>query len=148
MGTISIGPGPPWWWTPAPAVPTPATSISLVWHAIPGALLPGHPDALLARWRADLERRHLRLGFGNEFSYRPIPLSTAADGTLYVAFEEVDNSTAPLAELFLDRSTDGGLTWGTDQPDRRWAITPIGRPDWKGRELTLVGRCQLPVDAY
>ena len=69
---------------------------------------------------------------GNEFSYRPYPF-VAADGTLYVAFEEVDNfyiGTAP--KLFLDRSTDGGLTWGTDHLIGGGPVTPIGRPDWKG----------------
>ncbi len=47
--------------------------------------------------------------------------------------------------LFLDRSTDGGATWGTDRLITGEPITKAGVPDWKGRELTLPGsaKCSL-----
>jgi len=75
------------------------------------------------------------------------PFATiASDGTVYVAFEELDNySIVNPPKLYLVRSTDGGQTWGTNQLITGAPIVPIGRPDYKGRELTLIGsaNCSL-----
>ena len=72
--------------------------------------------------------------------------TVASDGTVYVAFEELDNyyiDNAP--KLYLVRSTDGGKTWGTNYLITGAPIVPIGRPDYKGHELTLLGsaNCSL-----
>jgi hypothetical protein len=65
--------------------------------------------------------------------------AVASDGTVYVAFEyKPNNILLEPRELYLDRSTDGGVTWG---PDRLIGGTPItfaGGPDWKYHELVLV----------
>lgn len=76
---------------------------------------------------------------GNEYSRNPT-VNIASDGTIYVAFEQIENFyvTNP-PKLYLDRSTDGGLTWGTDRLVSGEPVTTIGRLDWKGHELTLIG---------
>lgn len=76
---------------------------------------------------------------GREFSYSP-SISVAQDGTIYVAFEQLDNyyiGNPP--KLYVDRSTDGGQTWGPDQSIAGASVIAIGRPDYKGRELMLIG---------
>lgn len=76
---------------------------------------------------------------GNEISFGPSS-AVASDGTVYVASQQLITyslETAP--RLFLDRSTDGGATWGTDRLIGGGPITPIGVPDWKGHELTMPG---------
>ena len=76
---------------------------------------------------------------GHQFSYSPWS-TVASNGWIYVAFSEVDNwlITNP-PKLFLDRSTDGGVTWGIDNLITGAVISPAGRPDFKFRELTLIG---------
>ncbi len=75
----------------------------------------------------------------NFAAYNPTA-TVAADGTIYVAFEEVDNfniNNPP--KLYVNHSTDGGVKWGADQLIAGAPIVPIGRPDYKGRELVLLG---------
>jgi hypothetical protein len=76
---------------------------------------------------------------GHQDSYKP-SLAVASDGTIYVAFANVPDSyigNAP--RLYLDRSTDGGNTWGADSLITGAPITPIGEPDPKEHELVIVG---------
>lgn len=76
---------------------------------------------------------------GHEYSFGPFA-AVASDGTLYVAFQEVQNNfIGNPPRLYLDRSTDGGSNWDTDRLISGSPIMPIGRPDWKSRELTLLG---------
>jgi len=76
---------------------------------------------------------------GHVADYNPTAL-VAADGTVYVAFTELaDFSVINPHKLYLNHSTDGGVTWGQDQLISGAPIVPIGRPDTKGHELTLVG---------
>jgi hypothetical protein len=76
---------------------------------------------------------------GNNFSFGHDPVITN-DGTIYVAFQELENvCICNPPRLFLDRSTDGGLTWGTDRLITGAPVVPAGAPDWKGRELVLRG---------
>jgi hypothetical protein len=75
----------------------------------------------------------------NQYNYRP-SIGIASDGTVYVGFTDViSGSILNPPQLFLDRSTDGGQTWGTDRLITGAPITPIGAPDWKFHELTLAG---------
>ena len=83
--------------------------------------------------------------FQNGFSVGPSS-AIASNGTVYLASQEVDNNYVENPpKLFLDRSTDGGATWGTDRLITGAPVVPIGRPDFKGRELTLLGNegCSL-----
>ncbi len=71
--------------------------------------------------------------------YNPTALVTA-DGSIYVAFTEIDNfNIANPPKLYLTHSTDGGVSWGPDQLISGAPIVPIGRQDYKGRELVLIG---------
>ena len=45
--------------------------------------------------------------------------------------------TTTLPELYLNRSTDGGVTWGGDKMISGAPIHYIGGRDFKGHELTL-----------
>ena len=82
---------------------------------------------------------------GNHFSFGPSS-TIATDGTVYVAFQQLESySIEATPRLLIDRSTDGGATWGTDRLITGAPITKVGVPDWKGRELTLPGseNCSL-----
>ncbi|HKP52894.1 MAG TPA: S-layer homology domain-containing protein [Chloroflexia bacterium] len=92
-------------------------------------------------WSADVKVSDV----GNEVSFGP-SAAVASDGTLYVASQQLPSySMEHEPRLFLDRSTDAGVTWGTDRLITGAPITRIGIPDWKGRELTLPGseKCSL-----
>src|SRR5204863_3718844 len=53
--------------------------------------------------------------FENGFSFGPSS-AIASDGTIYIAAQELDNNFIEnQPKLFLDRSTDGGATWGPDR---------------------------------
>ncbi|MDQ6740547.1 MAG: exo-alpha-sialidase, partial [Actinomycetota bacterium] len=69
---------------------------------------------------------------GNEAGEQP-SIQVAGDGSIYTAFGANDTN------LYLDRSTDGGVTWGTDQAITGGPITPIGGLDAEGHELLLLG---------
>jgi hypothetical protein len=62
--------------------------------------------------------------------------ATAADGTLYVAFGEYPRNTV---SFYLDRSTDGGRTWGPDQLITGAPISKTGTLDYKGHRMVLIG---------
>ncbi len=75
---------------------------------------------------------------GNDYNYRP-SVKVASNGTVYVGFTDViSGSILNPPRLFLDRSTDGGQSWGTDHLITGAPVDPIGAPDWKYHELTLV----------
>ena len=65
-----------------------------------------------------------------------ITLVVGAEGTLYTAFAQDPYNAV---RLYLDRSTDGGRTWGTDQLITGAPITKIGTLDWKQHSYVLVG---------
>jgi len=69
---------------------------------------------------------------GNEAGEQP-SIQVAGDGSIYTAFGANDTN------LYLDRSTDGGVTWGTDQAITGGPITAIGGLDAEGHELLLLG---------
>jgi hypothetical protein len=72
--------------------------------------------------------------------------TVASDGSVYVAFEELDNyAIVNPPKLYLVRSTDGGQTWGPNKLIAGAPIVPMGRPDYKGHELTVLGsaNCSL-----
>ena len=74
---------------------------------------------------------------GREFSRSP-SLAVASNGTVYLAYEHVQNYfIGNQPELYLDRSTDGGVTWGADRMIGGGPVVPVGIPDFKGRELVL-----------
>ena len=79
---------------------------------------------------------------GNQYASGP-DFTIASNGTIYVSFQELDNDCVidcpGPPRLYLDRSTDGGQTWGTDMLIGGAAITPGGASDKKGREWILVG---------
>ena len=73
----------------------------------------------------------------HNYAHGPIA-RVASDGTVYAAFEaRPDNVIGTSTELYLDRSTDGGATWGTDRLISGAPIRTMGAPDWKLIELTL-----------
>lgn len=86
-------------------------------------------------WSADIQVSDS----GNEYSNNPLPV-VAPNGDVYIAFEELDNgSITNQPRLYLDKSTDGGTTWNTDQVISGAPIVSVGRPDPEGHEFTLVG---------
>jgi hypothetical protein len=72
----------------------------------------------------------------------------ANNGTAYLAYTHIENNSflnGPY-RLLIDRSTDGGATWGADRVITGSPIVHIGRPDFKGgRELVLVAddKCSI-----
>jgi hypothetical protein len=63
----------------------------------------------------------------------------AQDGTIYTSWEYLPgNSIFSAHELYLDRSTDGGRSWGTDRMISGAPIVYTGGPDAKQKELVLV----------
>lgn len=71
------------------------------------------------------------------YSYGP-DTQVAPDGSVYVAFEfRPSNVVTSTRELYLNRSTDGGLTWGGDKMISGAPVQYIGGLDDKGLELTL-----------
>jgi hypothetical protein len=81
----------------------------------------------------------------HQYDYRP-SMTVASNGTVYIAFSEVLSGTIfNDPRLFLDRSTDGGQTWGTDNLITGNYVVPIGEPDWKYHELVLIAssNCDL-----
>jgi len=70
---------------------------------------------------------------GHENSRSPA-IATAADGSVYVAYEANPLQTV---SLYLDHSTDGGATWGTDHLITGAPITRTGGLDAEGHELLI-----------
>jgi hypothetical protein len=70
-----------------------------------------------------------------------VSAAIASNGTVYAAYVHIQDDvflTGPY-RLLIDRSTDGGITWGTDHIITGAPMVHIGRPDFKGgRELVLV----------
>jgi hypothetical protein len=79
------------------------------------------------------------------FDWNPVPV-VGPGGVLYVAFEYLaNNSIHSDPYLLLNRSTDGGRSWQGDRVMAGGPVVRVGRPDYKKRELTLVGdsNCNL-----
>jgi hypothetical protein len=73
-------------------------------------------------------------------------IANANDGTLYAAWLHIeDNDIRRPHTLLIDRSNDGGVTWGTDRVITGAPMTPIGGLDFKGREYVLVAddKCSI-----
>ena len=71
------------------------------------------------------------------YSYGP-NAQVAPDGSVYVASEfRPSNVVSSTRELYLNHSTDGGLTWGGDKMISGAPVQYIGGLDDKGLELTL-----------
>jgi hypothetical protein len=63
----------------------------------------------------------------------------ASDGTIYASWEYLPgNSIFSAHELYLDRSTDGGRSWGIDRLISGAPIVYVGGPDSKQKELVFV----------
>lgn len=65
--------------------------------------------------------------------------AVAPNGTVYAVWEYMP-TLIPFNEheIYLDRSTDGGKTWGTDRLVTNAPIDYAGGPDYKQRELVLL----------
>jgi hypothetical protein len=75
---------------------------------------------------------------GHNYAYNPVS-AVASDGTVYVAWNyRPENLISTQPDIYMDRSTDGGQTWGEDRRVSGASVTPIGGPDFKYRELVLV----------
>jgi hypothetical protein len=76
-----------------------------------------------------------------EYSTYGVSASIAPDGTVYAAYVHIENDvflTGPY-RFYIDKSTDGGVSWSTDRLITGAPMVQIGRPDFKGgRELVLV----------
>lgn len=71
------------------------------------------------------------------YSFGPSAV-VASDGTVYAGFEyKPNNILVEPRELYLDRSTDGGQTWGQDHIIGGGPITMAGGPDPKYHEMVL-----------
>ena len=55
---------------------------------------------------------------GHDMSNMPVP-AVASDGTIYVSWLDYNVRTGGIGIIYLDKSSDGGVTWGTDI-----AVTP------------------------
>jgi hypothetical protein len=87
-------------------------------------------------WSGDVQVSDLSHDF---FDWNPIPV-VGPGGILYVAYEYVHNNyIGNESILYLARSTDGGRSWSGDRQISGGPVTKIGRPDYKKRELTLLG---------
>ena len=65
--------------------------------------------------------------------------AVAADGTVYVVFDYTPTFyPTSTQEIYLDRSTDGGSTWGQDRLVGRTPIHYAGRLDYEAHELVLM----------
>ncbi len=80
----------------------------------------------------------------------PVP-RVAKDGTIYVGWADFDVWTGGTATLWLDKSTDGGNTWGTDQQVKQVVLPPVrvtkadGTLDASAKGAPLLATC--PTDA-
>ena len=111
-----------------------AGSIYLIWRYFPagfGGLQFRYSRDQGRTWSADIPITDP----GHEFCAGPM-LAVAADGSIYAVFVNDPRSNT---ELYLDRSTDGGMTWGTDRLIGGGPITKTGVLDWKTRLLGLFG---------
>jgi hypothetical protein len=73
-------------------------------------------------------------------------VAIAPNGTIYASWLHLDeNDFRRDHHLLVDRSTDGGVTWGTDHIISGEPIRSIGRPDFMGHELVLVAddKCSI-----
>jgi hypothetical protein len=60
----------------------------------------------------------------NDMGNMPVP-AVACDGTVYVCWVDYDVINGGLGDIFLDVSTDGGLTWGPDNLIETVLLPPI-----------------------
>jgi hypothetical protein len=73
-------------------------------------------------------------------------VAVAPNGTIYASWLHIEeNDFHQDHHLLIDRSTDGGVTWGTDHIISGAPIRAIGRPDFKQHELVLVGDAKCSI---
>jgi hypothetical protein len=53
-------------------------------------------------------------GVGHDMGNMPVP-AVASDGTIYVSWMDYNVQTGGAGTIYLDKSTDGGITWGQDK---------------------------------
>jgi hypothetical protein len=70
---------------------------------------------------------------GTDLANMPVP-RVAADGTVYVSWLDYDVWTGGSGTIWLDKSTDGGVTWGNDQPVATINLPPINVTDGFGQQ--------------
>jgi hypothetical protein len=58
----------------------------------------------------------------HDMANMPVP-AVASDGTIYVSWMDYNVWTGGIGSIYLDKSTDGGVTWGADQ-----LVTPVNLP--------------------
>ena len=60
----------------------------------------------------------------NDLANMPIP-AVASDGTIYVSWLHYNVQTGGNGTIYLDKSTDGGVTWGVDKAIQQIALPPL-----------------------
>lgn len=63
-------------------------------------------------------------GVGHDLGNMPVP-AVAADGTVYTSWMDYNVQTGGIGTIYLDKSTDGGATWGTDMFVRTVNLPPL-----------------------
>ncbi len=75
----------------------------------------------------------------HNYAYGP-SIGVGPDGTVYVAFAYLTSGfLGNDPSLYVDRSTDGGVTWSGDQPIAGGLQTHVGALDAENHELMLLG---------
>ena len=67
-------------------------------------------------------------GVGHDMGNMPIP-AVAIDGTVYVVWMDYNVLTGGQGILYLDKSADGGITWGTDILITTISLPPLNLTD-------------------
>lgn len=115
-----------------------AGSAYLVWHYSPGndlGIFISYSRDGGATWSSPVQVSDP----ANNYSSHPV-VQVASDGSVYVTFMQLDNGCyCNPPRQFVDRSTDGGVTWGPDQLVTGAQTTPVGALDVEGHDLVLHG---------
>ncbi len=64
------------------------------------------------------------VGVNRDLANMPVP-SVAADGAVYVSWLDYNVRTAGQGTIYIDKSTDGGVNWGTDITVRTIDLPPL-----------------------
>jgi hypothetical protein len=110
----------------------------LAWHYSPGndvGIFVSHSSDGGHSW----SRGTLVSDPSNNYSFHPA-LALASDGSVYIVSMWLENGCfCNPPHFLLDRSTDGGVTWGTDQLVTGAAATQVGALDSEGHDLVIRG---------